>query len=319
MRINNILNPEDISGNYTALMTPMKNGGGLINPIDYDKLFMLIEDQINSGVRGFVVAGTTAQSSTLSRNEHVDLVTNTFSHIRKKFGKAIGLIVGAGSNCTLEALTLSMEIENAVGPTTFLHVTGYYNNPPQEGLIIHFEKLASASPDSNLMLYNVPSRTNSKLEIESIKYLSRNENIVGIKDASGDLNFVKEIINNTNKNEFVVLSGEDNIVSNVMKLGGRGVISASANVAPRYFVNITNAALSSKFDIADTLQKEVNPLVSAVFYRKNPIPLAHMFNTNVRLPLVRLPPIEEHLKTILSRYSKENLGIDLLKYNNSHK
>ena len=108
------------------------------------------------------------------------------------------------------------------------------------------------------MLYNVPSRTNSKLEIESIKYLSRNENIVGIKDASGDLNFVKEIINNTNKNEFVVLSGEDNIVSNVMKLGGRGVISASANVAPRYFVNITNAALSSKFDIADTLQKEVN-------------------------------------------------------------
>ena len=304
----------ELNGTYTALITPMLEGSGLNNEIDYEKMFRLINDQVNSGVRGIVVAGTTGQSSTLSPEEHTTVVEKVFNYVNHNYPN-LQFIVGAGSNSTREAIDLSLSIERRIGPSSFLHVTGYYNNPPQEGIYSHFERLAESLANSNIILYNVPGRTSSRVEPETAIKLSRIRNIIGIKEASGDLEAVIKIISGTDRERFVVLSGEDDLVSQIMHVGGRGVISASANIAPRYFTRITNASLRGDYEEAQNIQDEINPLVKqGVFYRKNPIPLAHMFDSELRLPLVKLPSIEAHLEEVLSHYIPKELGIDLRDY-----
>jgi len=313
---NNPIDVENLQGSYTALITPMYRGNGLNNPIDYPKLYKLIQDQVNAGITGFVVAGTTGQTATLLPGEHVDFVEQVFNHIQGNFSN-LQFIVGAGSNSTNEAINLSREIESRIGPSTFLHVTGYYNNPPQEGIIAHFEKLSESLPCSNVILYNVPSRTGSKIEPDTVVHLANNtKNIIGIKEASGNMDAVKRIIQHTNSSRFRILSGEDDLVAKIMEIGGMGVISASANIAPKYFVGITKEALAGDFETAHRLQNEINPLVKeGVFYRKNPIPLAHMFDTELRLPLVKLPCIEPQIQHVLLQYTSEQLGINLGRYN----
>lgn len=311
---NRPVEPEELFGAYTALITPMLDGDGISNPIDYSKLKKLIDDQAQSGIRGFVVAGTTGQSSTLSHEEHVELASEVFRYVFSKYPN-LKVIVGAGSNCTKEAIDLSCRIEEAIGPSTFLHVTGYYNNPPQEGIDKHFRKLSESIPRSNIILYNVPGRTNSRIELDTLVALSSVENIVGVKDAAGDVPVLKALAERTRGNKFVILAGEDHIVADIMAVGGRGVISASANLAPKYFADITALALAGDMNDAYKLQREVNQLVKeGVFYRKNPIPLAHMFKTSLRLPLVKLPQIEEHLRKVLASYNSEMLGINLDDY-----
>jgi 4-hydroxy-tetrahydrodipicolinate synthase len=311
---NHPIEAPELNGTYTALITPMLEGSGLDNEIDYEKIFRLIYDQERSGVRGIVIAGTTGQSSTLSPEEHAILVEKLFNHVSYNYPN-LQFIVGAGSNSTREAIDLSLNIERRIGPSSFLHVTGYYNNPPQEGIYLHFERLAKLLPNSNIILYNVPGRTSSRIEPETVIRLSHIKNIVGIKEASRDLEAVHKIISETNKERFVVLSGEDDLVFQIMHVGGLGVISASANIAPKYFTRITNASLKGDFRKALNLQEEINPLVrQGVFYRKNPIPLAHMFDSELRLPLVKLPYIELHLEEIFKNYTAEELGIDLRNY-----
>ncbi len=312
---NSPISPRDLKGVYTALITPMLVGSGLDNQIDYEKLYRLIDDQVKNRIDGIVVAGTTGQSSTLSPLEHRTFVSDVFDYVKPRYPN-LQFIVGAGSNCTREAIELSRNIEDDIGPSTFLHVTGYYNNPPQEGIIAHFKTLASQLPRSNIILYSVPGRTNSEIKPQTTIILANStENIIGIKEASGNLESVKEIVANTDRNRFAVLSGEDHLVSPIMWLGGRGVISASANAAPRYFVELTRAALKNDYTEADRLQEEINYLVKeGVFFRKNPIPLAEMFETELRLPLVRLTGISSHLNAVLSRYTPEQLGIDLRNY-----
>lgn len=314
MNKNHPIEPRELEGVYTALITPMLAGNGLSNPIDYQKIYRLIKDQARAGVRGIVVAGTTGQSSTLSLEEHADLVEEVFQHVNYCYPN-LQFIVGAGSNCTRDAINLSREIERRIGNSTFLHVTGYYNNPPQQGLVAHFERLAQSLPNSNIILYNVPGRTSSRIEPDTAIQLSNTENIIGIKEASGDLEAVRKILSGTERERFVVLSGEDDLVEDIMQLGGKGVISASANIAPRYFVRITQAALRGDYEEARTLQDRVSLLVEkGVFYMKNPIPLAHMFDTELRLPLVKLPEIQAHLEEVLSCFSPEELGVDLRDY-----
>ncbi len=311
---NHPIEANELYGTYTALITPMLPGNGLDNRVDYEKMFRLIGDQVKAGVRGIVVAGTTGQSSTLSLDEHAKVVEEVFNYVSRNHPD-LQFMVGAGSNCTRDAINLSFSIEDTIGPSTFLHVTGYYNNPPQEGIYAHFERLAIALPNSNIILYNVPGRTSSKIEPRTVVKLSKIANIVGIKEASGDLENVVGIISETDRDRFVVLSGEDDFVDQIVELGGRGVISAGANIAPRYFVQITNAGLAGEFREAGRLQEAINPLVrQGVFYRKNPIPLAHIFDSELRLPLVKLPDIEPHLVEVLSHYSPAELGIDLRNY-----
>ena len=297
----------ELQGAYTALITPMHENG----LIDYDKLFQLIDDQIEAGIDGLLACGTTGQSATLKHEEHVNLAERIFQYI----GGRTRFIASAGSNCTDESIGLSKGIEDRIGPTTFLHVTGYYNNPPQEGLIDHYNAVADAISDqSNIILYNVPGRTSSNIESATAIALAQNPRIIGIKEASGDLSQVETIINTTDPENFRVLSGEDNIVADISQLGGYGVITASANIAPRYFQNLVETAISGDHETAAELQANINSLVSAVFSAKNPIPLAHMFDTNLRLPLVKLPQIQQQIQETLSDYSSEELGIDIVDY-----
>jgi 4-hydroxy-tetrahydrodipicolinate synthase len=316
---NRALSPEELRGTYTALITPMFPGTGRRNAIDYPKMFRLINDQFDSSVTGVVVAGTTGQSATLSPDEQVELITKTHEYIRRTFGQDFHFIAGSGSNSTDEAITLSERIEDAIGPTTLLHVTGYYNGPPQEGLYAHFttiaDALVQAGRKSNIILYNVPGRTKSEIEPETIYKLAESPRIIGIKQALGsDLTKVMEVIKNTDPNKFVTLSGEDDQVAEIMRLGGKGVISASANIAPRYFVRMTDSALEGDHMAARQIQADINPIVRAVFSAKNPIPLAHMFETELRLPLVKLPRIEEDIRQALSKYTPDSLGVDIRNY-----
>jgi len=305
---NQAVKVNELQGVYTALITPMQEDGS----IDYRKLDMLIDDQVVAGIDGVLACGTTGQSATLSHDEHADLAEHIFNYVNGR----VRVMVSAGSNSTTEAKALSKEIESRIGPTTFLHVTGYYNNPPQEGLIAHYSAVADAiGPDSNVILYNVPGRTKSNIEAETAIVLAENPRIIGIKEASGNLEQVEKIIQDTDSNSFRVMSGEDDLVVKIMEMGGFGVISATANVAPGYFAKMVQTALEGRYEEAHKMQQYVNPLVKqGIFLAKNPIPLAHMFNTNVRLPLVKLPRIEERLRRTSAMFGAEELGIDLTKY-----
>jgi 4-hydroxy-tetrahydrodipicolinate synthase len=306
---NSALKVSELRGVYPAIITPML-GDGIDSEIDYRKLCWLIDDFISCKVSGIVIAGTTGQSATLGHGEQADLVRYVYEYVDGE----TKIIASAGSNSTKEAIEISQHIEDLIGPTTFLHVTGYYNNPPQAGLIKHFEAIAD-SIDGNIIMYNVPGRTASNIEAKTAIYLSKNPKIIGLKEASGNLAQVKEIIDNTNPDEFRVLSGEDHLVADIVKMGGFGVISASANVAPKYFVKIVELALNKEYDLAEKFQQEIIPLVKqGVFAVKNPISLAHMFNTGLRLPLCKIDGLDEKLEDVLKNYSKEDLGIDLEKY-----
>lgn len=319
MAKNNPIIPKELQGAYTALITPMLPGDGLTNSIHYDKLFRLISDQYLAGIRGIVIAGTTGQSATLDHKEQVRLVKMVFDHVKANYGDNLQVIPSAGSNCTREAIELSQAIEEAIGPSTLLHVTGYYNNPTQAGIKAHFEALAKRI-QGNIIMYSVPGRTNSNIDPATAIALSKNKKIIGLKAAGGEtrLKEVKEIIENCS-DDFRVLSGDDGLVAEVMSLGGRGVISASANGAPNYFFRIVKQASSPSlnYDKAREIQAEINPFVDSVFCVKNPIPLAHMFHTEVRLPLVKETDLEERIKAKLNGkvYTPEQLGINFDGYN----
>jgi 4-hydroxy-tetrahydrodipicolinate synthase len=303
---NQAIQVEELQGVYTALMTPMHEDGS----IDYEKLERLIDDQVRASV-GILACGTTGQSATLSHEEHADLAEHIFNYVNGR----TRVMVSAGSNCTREAIALSQEIEKRIGPTTFLHVTGYYNNPPQEGLVAHYNAVADAiGLESNVILYNVPLRTKSNIEARTAIELAKHPKIIGVKEASGDLKQVKAIIDRTDPNQFRVMSGEDGIVSNIMGMGGFGVISATGNIAPAYFARMAQTALEGRHEEAADMQNYINDLVKAVFAAKNPIPLAHMFNTDVRLPLVKLPELHDCIMRKVMMYSPLELGISLADY-----
>ncbi|MAH32949.1 4-hydroxy-tetrahydrodipicolinate synthase [archaeon] len=308
-RKNEPIDVKDLQGTYPAIITPMLCNGINAN-IDYSKFERLIDDLIKNKVDGILVAGTTGQSATLEHDEQIGFISHAFDYINGR----TRLIASAGSNNTKEALELSKAIEDKIGPTTLLHVTGYYNNPPQEGLEVHYN-LITDEINGNIIPYNVPSRTGSNIEASTAIKLSKNLKIIGIKEASGNMEQVETIINNTDPENFRLLSGEDHLVAPIMQKGGYGVISASANVAPRYFVDITKSALSGDYETANQLQDEVNQLVkNAVFAAKNPIPLAHMFKTGLRLPLKKVEGLDSQINEVLSKYTPAKLGVDLKRY-----
>jgi 4-hydroxy-tetrahydrodipicolinate synthase len=238
------------------------------------------------------------------------------AHISRRIDGRCQIIASAGSNSTDEALSLSNAIEGELGPTTFLHVTGYYNNPPQAGLRAHFLALADGLkfPQSNIIIYNVPSRTGSNMEAATTIELARHSRIAGIKESSGNLAQVKEIIEHTDAATFRVLTGECNQIEQTIAMGGFGAISATANLAPRLFVDMARAALKGEVERARDLQEKAMPAVQAVFAAKNPIPLAMLFGSHLRLPLVALPDLQPRLKDLLAGYSTTDLGIDLAGY-----
>ncbi len=256
-----------ISGVITALVTPFKN-----EKVDYASLESLVKQQLAGGVDGFVINGTTAESPTVLPSERREI----FSFIKKRVPSNFPLILGTGSNSTQQTIEDSKEAEK-MGADAVLVVVPYYNKPPQRGLLEHFKSVASAI-SIPVILYNVPSRTITALELETIKRLSEHPNILGIKEASGNIDFAKKIRSLCGKS-FLLLSGDDGTYDEFMAAGGDGVISVASHIIPREMKEIR---AKTKKELIDSLFSEANPIPV-----KMALKLMNIIETQeCRLPLV---------------------------------
>jgi len=296
-----MLTAQQLRGCYPALITPMRNEEGR-TVVDVDAFHRLIGDVIDAGVSGIVIAGTTGQSATLTHDEQVALVNDGALYARGYAagrGRRIHVIASAGSNSTAEAADLSRRILAAGRVDALLHVTGYYNNPPQEGLFKHFSLMADIAAEchSSVILYNVPARTKSNIDADTVIELARHPAVVAVKEASGDIDQIQRILDGTDRATFTVVSGEDHMVADIVRRGGTGVISASANRWPREFQTLCDLALAGEHEKAAELQAALLPCVEAVFCVKNPIPLHWMFQSEIRSPLCRVDELREPGRT----------------------
>lgn len=281
----------ELRGVWPALFTPLKNDDPkrLRNSIDYDKAKKIIDDMITEGVTGIVPVGTTGQSPTVSTEQHLDMVRFTMDYVAGR----VPVIAGAGSNSTRESVDMIQAIQKALGDTAVLCVTGYYNNPPQEGLVGHFETL-SAETGAKIVIYNVPARTASYLEPETLIRLAADKNVIGLKQAvdfrsAGKFrDDTKKVLAATRGLDFSVVTGEDDGVAEILEMGGTGVITASGNIpeVARLFLKIVAAHEAGDAAGARKLQEDAMVFVKAVFARKNPLPLAALFDSPLFQPLV---------------------------------
>ncbi len=263
----------------TALITPFSSGA-----VDFVSLEKLIRHQIQNGVEGFVINGTTAESPTLTDKE----VEEIFKAARATVGPQFPLIMGTGSNSTAKTEEASEKAE-ALGADAVLIVVPYYNKPPQRGLVQHFSEVAK-SVSIPVILYNVPGRTITALSADSIRELSQVQNIVGIKEASGNIEFASEIINKTSP-EFVMLSGDDGTYVDFLRAGGHGVISVASHVIPREMLNWKKLVKTGKYAEADADLKKHRALIDHLFVEANPIPvkMALYYMGLIKSPELRLP------------------------------
>lgn len=281
----------ELRGVWPALFTPLRadDPKRLRNSIDYDKAKLIIDDAIAAGVTGIVPVGTTGQSPTVSHEQHLDMIRFTVDYVDGR----VPVIAGAGSNSTRESVDMIQAIQKALGPMAVLCVTGYYNNPPQEGLVAHFETL-SAETGAKIVLYNVPGRTASYLEADTLVRLADDPNIIGNKQAVDFRNPGKhrddtvKVIEATKGKDFAMISGEDDGVAAMLELGGTGVISASANIPElaRLFLDLVAAHAAGDTAKSRALQDAAMPFVKMVFSRKNPVPLGTLLNSPLFQPLV---------------------------------
>ncbi|MCL4112757.1 UNVERIFIED_CONTAM: hypothetical protein GTU68_021775 [Idotea baltica] len=270
-------------GSIVALATPMTATG------DVDKLALeaLVGFHLENGTSAIVAMGTTAESATFSHKEHREVVKMIIALVAGK----IPVIAGTGSNSTAEALALT-QAAKVDGADAVLLVTPYYNKPPQEGLYQHHKAIAE-QVDIPQLLYNVPGRTAVDMLPETVERLSLLENIVGIKEATGDLERAKEILDRCGK-EFDLITGDDATAMEFMLLGGKGDISVTANVAPALMSKLCEAATSGDRALAEQLNAKVEALNSKLFIESNPIPVKWLLHkmgygsNKVRLPLVSL-------------------------------
>ena len=267
-------------GAFTALVTPFSDGH-----IDVQALKNHVEFQIENGIDGLVPCGTTGEASTLSHEEHIEVVKIT---VKSAAGR-VPVIAGSGSNSTAEALELTKRVKE-VGADAALMITPYYNKPTQEGLYQHFSSVAGKI-DIPIVLYNVPGRTCVNMLPETVARLAAIPNIVGLKDATADLkqtSYTRQLV----PNDFVILSGEDTLVYPLMAVGGNGVISVTSNILPGEMAEMCRRFLDGDMAGAAELHHRLLPMCDALFVETNPIPvkaaLAMMgrMENEFRLPLV---------------------------------
>ena len=275
---------QEIRGCITALVTPFTNEG----EVDRNALENLILRQLESGVHGLVPCGTTGESPTLSHEEHEEVIKITINTV----GKRVPVIAGTGSNSTEEALRLTMAAEKA-GADASLQVVPYYNKPNQSGLYEHFDKIAK-NTSLPIILYNIPGRSVVSLETATIKKLNKqNKNIVGIKEASGSMDKVREIKSECPE-DFIILSGEDALNFEILKAGGYGYISVTSNIAPKECSELFNNFSENNIEKAEQINNNLSELNKVLFIDTNPIPIkyalykAGLCNNILRLPLVEL-------------------------------
>jgi len=269
-------------GAMSALITPFKKN----DRIDREGLQRNITFVEERGVSGIVPCGTTGESATLSALEHEEVIDIAVECSN------VPVIAGTGSNNTGEALQFTKHAEDA-GVDAVLLISPYYNKPNSAGLLEHFKKIAEAV-DIPIILYNVPSRTGQDVPVEVIAELAKIENIVGIKEASGNVGKVSQILEYTADENFVILSGDDGLTLPILSIGGRGVISVAANIIPDRMSTMVNAALAGDYETARKIHFEIAPLIRALFLETNPVPvkkaaeLVGLASGHLRLPLAPL-------------------------------
>jgi 4-hydroxy-tetrahydrodipicolinate synthase len=284
------------SGSIVAIVTPFRKGR-----VDERALGDLIEFQLANGTDGIVPCGTTGESATLSHQEHERVVAFTIEAVKRR----VPVIAGAGSNNTDEAIALTRHAKK-VGADGALLITPYYNKPMQEGLFRHYKAVAEAV-DLPLVLYNIPSRTSVNMLPSTVGRLAAIRNIVAIKEGSGSLQQVSEIIQACG-DRFTVLSGDDPLTIPMMAVGAKGVITVTANIAPADMAAMVDAFAAGQLDRARRLHDKLFPLFTALFYETNPIPvkaaLAMMgkIDGELRLPLC---PMASESREKLARVMKE--------------
>ena len=288
-------------GIATALVTPFNEKG-----VDYEQFARLIDWQIEEGINALVVAGTTGEASTLTDDEHRDLIKFA---VREAAGR-VPVIAGTGSNDTAYALDL-VKCANEAHADGILVVTPYYNKCTQKGLIRMFTEIANAS-DSPVILYNVPSRTGVNIEPSTYEALADHENIVGIKEANGNISKIVDTMAKV-RGRLDLYSGNDDQIVPLMALGGIGAISVLSNVLPKETVAISDAMLSGNYEKAAELQCHYHALIDALFCEVNPIPVkaamaAMGFCDNyLRLPLTEME--EDNRQKMLALMRKEGLKV----------
>ncbi|ABN73995.1 dihydrodipicolinate synthase [Actinobacillus pleuropneumoniae] len=287
-------------GSIVALVTPMTHG-----EVNYEELKKLVEYHVQAGTHGIVSVGTTGESTTLSIDENVKVIKKTVEFADGR----IPIIAGTGSNATSEAIILTKLLTNS-GVAGCLSVVPYYNKPTQEGMYLHYKAIAE-STDLPQILYNVPSRTGSDLKPETIGRLAEIPNIVGVKEATGDLTRLP-LIKKLAGEDFIFLSGDDATGLESMKLGGQGVISVTNNVAAADMAKMCELALAGKFDEAEAINQRLMALHHDLFIEANPIPvkwaaykLGLISEPNLRLPLTTLS--ESAQPTVLAALQKAGL------------
>ncbi len=271
-----------IRGSIVALITPFNEDGS----INYEKLRELILWHIEEGTDGICVLGTTAETPALSVSEGDKIVEIAIKTANKK----IPIIVGSGSNNTMVAKEQSIKYEN-MGADGLLVITPYYNKTNKAGMIHHFTDIADAV-SIPVILYNVPGRTGCSLTYDALKVLSQHKNIVGIKEASGDISLVSKIGRLTG-DDFAMYSGNDDMIIPLMSVGGSGVISVAANIIPNVMHRMAMAYLDGDIELARGLQLKYLDFINALFIETNPIPIKEAMNImNMNVGKYRLPLYE---------------------------
>ena len=286
----------------TAMVTPFNEEGG----VDYEQAKRLASALLNSGSDGILVVGTTGESPTLLREEELRL----FSEVKSAVGERGTVIAGTGSNSTAEALKTTKGAEQ-IGVDACLLVVPYYNKPTQEGLYQHFKTIAE-STSLPCILYNVPSRTVVSLSADTVIKLSHIDNIIGIKEASGNLGAISKIISNT-REDFLVWSGNDSDTLPILTLGGYGVVSVASHLVGNQIKEMIDNFINGKTSEAASIHRHLLPLVNALFIVSNPIPVKYALNYigfNVGKPRLPLTEPDEKSAAII-RDTLKNYKIDL--------
>jgi len=280
----------NFSGCMVALVTPFKG-----DKVDWESLEGLVEFHIENGIHGIVPCGTTGESATLTHQEHNEVVEAVVKYVKKR----VAVVAGTGSNSTQEAIDFTRSAEKA-GADGALMISPYYNRPTQEGIYQHYKKVAS-EVHIPLIIYNIPSRTGSKIEPETLARLAEVKNIAGVKEATGSIDQAIEVLRLCGDG-LEVYSGEDSLTFSLMALGGKGVISTVANVVPREMSQLTRACFEGDWEKGRSIQFQLIPLIRSLFIETNPIPVKTALSLmgkcrgDLRLPMT--PMAEPNVKKL---------------------
>lgn len=278
------------AGSMVALVTPFRDG-----KVDWQSLEALLDFHITNGTNGIVPCGTTGESATLTPQEHDEVIKAVVKGVNKR----VPVIAGTGSNSTDEGVRLTRAAEKS-GADGALMISPYYNRPTQEGIYQHYKKVAD-SVGIPVIVYNIPGRTGSKIEPETLARLSEIKNVAGVKEATGSVDQAIDVIRLCG-DRLAVYSGEDSLTFSLMALGGKGVISTVANIVPKEMSQLTEACLEGNWEKGRDLQLKLIPLIRAVFLETNPIPIKTALalmgrcTSDLRLPLT--PMSESALKKL---------------------